>query len=181
MIKAFITSIGEPTTDLCIWSLERNGFETELVIGDDSLSSKLEYIYNTADSDFVRIDSDIIVNKNFTPELLNSLDKNTWWWQFICFDWYKCDIAHLIAFIQEPAIKPLRNNIGRFLDNIRPETESSRIKEFYNPRRMDTYNEKIMGIHGYGIKDTKPVVKLKSQRGQSHLYDFELASELDKL
>lgn len=180
-MKAFVTSIGEPTTDLCVWALERQGFEVELVKGNDLLSHKLEYIYNTADTDFLRVDADIIVNRNLTPELLDSLDKNIWWWQFITFDWYKQDITHSMAFIQQPAIQPLRDNIGRFINNLRPETESSRIKEFYNPRRMDTYSDKIMGIHGYGITDIEPVKKLKKERKQSHLYDFELADRLDKL
>lgn len=183
-MKAFVTSIGEPTTDLCVWSLERNGFDVEILLDKSTLAEKLAQIYKIANADFIRIDADIIVNRNLTPDLLYMLaneDDDIWWWQFTAFDWYKQDLAHCMAYIRPQALPALRANIGRFKDHIRPETEISRIQDLYNPRRMATYKEEIMGIHGYGIKDTKPVMKLKASRGQSHLYDFELSSELDRL
>lgn len=61
-MKAYVTSIGEPTTDLCVWSLERNGFETVLIQDQTTLAEKLKRIYSEADEDFVRIDADVIVN-----------------------------------------------------------------------------------------------------------------------
>jgi hypothetical protein len=183
-MKAYITSVGEATTDLCMWSLERNGFQVELIIDNTSLADKLERIYTHVDDDFLRVDADVVVNKNLTPKLLEELKRSNnavWWWQFTTFDWYKLDIAHQLAYIRKPALEPLRNNIGRFINASRPETEVSRIPELHNPRRMDTYTEQLVGLHGYANKDLKPVMKLKSERGQSHLYDFELAMELNKL
>lgn len=182
-MKAVITSIGEPTTGLCKWALERNGFEVTVLENPSSLAQKLKAIYNM-NEDFLRVDADIIVNRNMTPRLLtelNASNEDIWWWQFITFDWFKQDLNHSMAFITTPALPALRKNIVNFLDHIRPETEVSRVTEFYNPRRFDTYDKQIMGIHGYGIKDLKPAQRLKANRGQSHLYDFELAQKLNEL
>lgn len=183
-MKAIITSIGEPTTELCKWSLERNGFEVTVLENPNSLANKLKALYNGMQEDFLRVDADVIVNKNLTPELLQGLTDNyteVWWWQFLTFDWFKMDTNHSMAFVRTPALESLRNNIDKFLKNIRPETEISRIKELHNPRRMETYDKQIMGIHGYGIRHMKPVQKMKAARGQSHLYDFELAERMYSL
>lgn len=182
-MKAIITCLDEPTLDLCKWSLERNGLEVLIFKSDTSLWQKLKDIYDNMDEDFLRIDADVIVNKNLNVEKLGELarDDTIWWWQFTFFDWYKCDIAYGGAFIRKQALPDLRANIDRFKTNIRPETGVSRIEALHNPRRMITYDKQIMGIHGYGIKDIKPVIKLKSDRGQSHFYDFELARKLNEL
>lgn len=183
---AYITSIGEPTTELCMWALERNGFEVKLLERRDSLAKKLETIYEDAQDDFLRVDADIIVNRNMTPGNLRRIERidylqNAWWIQFTTFDWFKQDITHSMSFVKKEALPALRANIGRFKDNIRPETQVSRIEELHNPRRMETYDKEIMGLHGYGVRDLKPVIKLKANRGQSHLYDFELARKLNEL
>lgn len=182
-MKAIITSVGEPTTELCKWSLERNGFEVMLYQSDTSLWQKLRDIYNNMDEDFLRIDADVVVNRNLNPELLNKLsqDSTVWWWQFITFDWYKIDIAHQLSFVRKPALPHLVANIDRFKSKSRPETEASRIKELHNPRRFQTYDKQIMGVHGYGIVDIDEVQQLKFSRGQLHNYDFELTRRLNAL
>lgn len=180
-MKAYVTSIGEPTTALCLWSLERNGFDVTVIEGNSTLAEKLKHIYELADQGFLRVDADIIVNRNMTPDKLLSFENpDIWWWQFRTFDWYKQDLNYAMAYIKKEALPCLRANIGRFQDDIRPETQVSRIAELHNPRRMKTHDE-VMGLHGYGIKDIKPVIKLKASRGQSHLYDFDLAKRLDEL
>jgi hypothetical protein len=182
---AYITSIGEPTTDLCKWALERNGFEVELVNNQfTSLAEKLRTIYFSAEEDFLRVDADVIVNKNMTPELVKRLSikfPDIWWWQFLIFDWYKQDIGHQPSFIRKPALSTLKKNIGTFMYDLRPETECSRVEEFYNPRRFETYKDVVTGIHGYGIKKLEPVMKLKQERGQTDNYDFEMVARLNKI
>ena len=183
---AFVTTIGEPTTDMCIWSLKRNGFEVHTVSGEDSLADKLVRIVTEAyslDVEFLRVDADVIVNKYMTPDLLNHLSNNQtiWWWQFKVFDWFQQHETHSMSFIKREALLSLRKRVEDFKDHIRPETGLSRIEELHNPRRMITYEEHIMGIHGYGIRDMKYVIKLKANRGQSSRYDFELARKLYEL
>lgn len=182
-MTAYITSIGEPTTDLCKWALERNGFEVKIIKNNSNLWQKLKDIYGDTDQEFLRVDADIIVNRNLTVDLIKSLKTkrpSIWWWQFLTFDWYKQDINHAMAYISEKAINDLRSNINKFENSLRPETEVSRIKEFHNPRRMETYEISIMGLHGFkGNVDRAK--KLKEKRGQENLYDFELARKLNKL
>ena len=179
-MNAFITTIGEPTTDLCEWSLTRNGFDVTIISGHDTLAKKLERIYNMATTDFLRVDADIIVNRFMNPDQLYELGEEVWWWQFLTFDWFKQDTTHSMAFIRQPAIHALKKNIGRFSKSLRPETEVSRIDELHNPRRMDTFDKQIMGIHGYA-NDLESARVVKQSRLQTDLYDFELAQELNRL
>ena len=57
-MKCYVTSIGEPTTDVCVWSLKRNGFDVELLQDNSSLQNKLKRIFEKADDDFLRVDAD---------------------------------------------------------------------------------------------------------------------------
>jgi hypothetical protein len=183
-LKAVVTSVGEPTTDLCVWSLKRNGFEVILYKDDSTLWAKLKRAYNELDEDFLRVDADIVPNRDLTPAFLANEVTNTnrevWWWQFLCFDWFKLNTTHAVSFMRKQSLPAVRARVDEFKRDIRPETECSRIAEFYNPRRFDTINQ-IVGLHGYATRDMKPVVALKANRGQSHLYDFELAKRLNEL
>lgn len=182
-MKAIITSVGEPTTELCKWALERNGFEVMVFESDTSLWQKLKDIYEGMDEDFLRIDADVIVNRNLTVGRMLEWerDQTVWWWQFLVFDWYKQDIGHSMAFIRAAALPSLRANIGRFKVSLRPETDISRIPELHNPRRMVTHEHEIMGVHGFGIKDLSDVKRLKELRNQMDNYDFELVERMNKL
>lgn len=177
-MKAFITSIGEPTTDLCIWSLNRLGFEVELILNPRSLWSKLNTIFNNTDEDFLRVDADMVVNKNVL-ELIKQ-DKLLWY-QALNYDWYKQDTGHGgIQFIRKEAIPLVRLHLAAAERLDRPESYLSRIKELHNPRTFGTF-EKICGIHGFHQKDYKRVMWVKSNRRQTANYDFELAQKLDEL
>lgn len=180
-MKAYITSIGEKTLNLCKWSLERNGFDVEVIEGDNSLAEKLKTIYEKADSDFLRVDADVIPNRNITPDFLSTFtDKEIWWLQFQTFDWCKQDNTYGgVQFIRKEALPYLRENINNHLNAERPESEMSRIKEFYDPRRFISV-QIVTGLHNYK-NDTKRVIKTKSRRGQMNNYDFELAQRIDEL
>jgi hypothetical protein len=178
MTKVYITSIGEPTTELCVWSLERQGFEVELLINPRSLWSKLKTIFENVDDDFLRVDADVVVNKNIL-ELVKQRD--LLWYQSLTFDWYKQDITHGgIQFIRKEAIPLIKSHIQQAQREERPETYLSRIPELHNPRTFGTF-EKICGLNGYHQNDYKRVMKVKANRRQSANYDFELAKRLDEL
>lgn len=175
---AYITHSGERTIDLCEWSLKRNGFETKILSGIDSLAKKLKDIYNEAEEDFIRIDADVIVNKWFIP---NWQLETVWWLQFETFDWYQQrKTTGGVNFIRKEAIPYLRDNIDKAINEERPETYMYRLKEFHNPRRCIT-QEGIVGIHGYGIKEFDYVIKTKERRNQLDNYDFKLVEKLYEL
>lgn len=182
-MKAFITSIGEATTDLCEWSLKRNGFDVEVIYNEtSSLAQKLEYIYTIADYDFVRVDADVIPNRKLTPESI-SKDQLPYavWYQFKCFDWFQQDIIFGgIQLYKKAALTVLRQHIGEHLDDERPETSMWRLKEFYEPRKCLS-SDMVLGIHGYGQTDIGRIKQTKVRRGQSDGYDWELAEKLSTL
>lgn len=175
-MQAFVTSIGEPTTDLCIWSLERQGYDVKLVKGTDSLASKLEYIYHEAQDNFIRVDADIIVNRHI-KEL--ELPLNVWWLQASCFGWYSQDIIEGgIQYVGKQCLPILRDRVHECLEKERPETYMYRLAEFHNPRRCVS-SEIVCGIHGWGQTDIARVKAVKQRRGQMDNYDFELAEVLN--
>jgi hypothetical protein len=183
-VIAFVTTIGEPTTDLCVWSLKRNGFEVHTVSGDTTLAEKLKEIYQEAyyiDCDFLRVDADVIVNKNCTPDNISGLvSDDDWWVQFMTFEWFRLDIGYGgVQFYKKETLPALMKNIDDALLLDRPETYLSRIPEFYGPRRFNSV-EKVMGLHNYK-NDIKRVAKVKANRGQSSQYDFDLAVRMNEL
>lgn len=177
-MKAFVTSIGEPTTELCVWSLERNGFEVVLLQSDSNLADKLKDIYSQAEDDFFRVDADVIPNRLCRPPLSRG---EYWWYQYQCFDWYSQDISNGgVQLVKRECLPALRANIGRFMHSERPETELYRLPEFDNPRRCITIPH-IVGLHGYAQTDLDRVKAVKERRNQSDNYDWELLDRINQL
>jgi hypothetical protein len=182
-MKAFVASIDEPTTDLCVWSLERNGFEVVLLNNGSLLADKLKTVYEQADDDFVRIDADVVVNKSFTPQFAKDhLIPDAWWMQFLCFDWLKLDLAYGgTQLITKEALPALRANVDNVHAHDRPETALSRIEEFYNPRRFQS-STAVVGIHGFALGEhLDRVIYQKKKRSYYGTFDFELARKLEEL
>lgn len=179
-MRAYVTSIDEPTTDLCVWSLKRNGFEVYVLNDIRTLARKLSSIYSSVDDDFLRVDADVIPNRNCTPQNVSDNPDKYWWVQFMTFDWFQQRPGYGgIQFIRKEAINILRNNIQDYIEEDRPETAMFRLEEFMKPRRCVS-NSEIMGLHNYK-NDLKRVARVKANRGQSSNYDFELAQRLNEL
>ncbi len=177
-MKAYVTSIGEITRDLCVWSLVRNGFEVVLIEDSSSLADKLKAIYDIADDDFIRVDADVVPNRWLTPSKVMQIPEEAWWMQYSCYGWFTQNkIYGGVQFIKKEALPALRNNVVRLRNTIRPETELSRISEFYNPRRFVS-SEDIMGIHGFAAKDIDRIKQVKRERKQYDNYDWELGERL---
>lgn len=177
-MKAVVTSIGEITRDLCVWSLERNGFEVVMFDDPSTLADKLRRIYTQLDEDFIRVDADVVVNRALTPTLLNQLTYHAWWIQFQTFSWFTMDrIWGGVQFIKQPALPALRANIENHMRDIRPETSMTRLEEFYNPRRFESHPI-ITGIHGFAATDVERIKDLKRARNQYETYDWELAQRM---
>jgi hypothetical protein len=175
---AYITSINEPTTEICRWALDRLGFTTVLYIDQTSLWNKLEGIFEEATDDFLRVDADVIVNKNVLD--LVALDE-LWWYQGMTYDWHKQDVTNGgVQFIRKECIKPVLKHIKEAEEQERPESYLYRLEEFHNPRMCDTY-DKVCGLNGYKQNDIQRVKETKLRRGQYHNYDWELAERVSAL
>jgi len=180
-MKAYITSVGEPTTDLCMFSVERNGFEAVLIQdANTTLAQKLKQIYDQADDDFIRVDADVILNKHLTSKTVDYHKTDDWWVQFKTWDWFQQDVCNGgVQFIRKEALPDLRANVDTFAESERPESQLFRLDEFHSPRRCST-SKWIVGIHGYG-NNLEQVRVVKTRRGQLDNYDFELVERLNAL
>lgn len=184
-MKAYVTSIGEPTTNLCVWSLERNGFDVDVIEGGGLLVDKLKTIYERADDDFVRVDADVVPNRNFmlkTLYMANAKFLDAWWIQFLCYDWLKQYHSYGgVQFIRKEALPALRSNVDSFHNADRPETQLSRIAEFYKPRRFESSGE-LVGLHGFALGEQLDRVRQQKQkRAYYDTYDFEMVTKLEGL
>ncbi len=181
-MRALITSIGEPTTSLCYWALERQGFDVFLLQDSQtSLWEKLKWVYENADEDFLRVDADTIVNRNCNPKNIkrDAKYKEIWWHQYRTFSWHSQDIAYGgVQFLKKETLPYLRAQIMEAEGKERPESYMYRIKAFHDPRRCVT-NETIMGLNGWGQSDVERVKETKRRRNQFDDYDWELAERLD--
>lgn len=178
-MKAVVTSIGEPTTQLCIWALDRQGYDVRVYMDQTSLANKLKRIYSDLDEDFIRVDADVIVNRNI--KRLGDYQKDAWWIQGQCYGWFAQDLVYGgIQLIRKQALPYLRANIGKHLKALRPESDMFRLPEFHDPRRCVSV-ELLCGLHGYGQDDIRRVRELKVARGQIDNYDFELAERISAL
>lgn len=185
-MKAYVTSIGERTTDLCVWSLERQGFDVTVLRDGTTLANKLKRIYAQADEPFVRVDADVICNRNVARtfrELFKIKSDDVWWVQGCTYGWYAQDVIFGgVQFIDKPIIQVLRDNIERYSHDSRPETRLFRMPELYNPRRCISIPG-LFGVHGYGQKtsDLVRVKAVKIERGHYGNYDWELMDRINEL
>lgn len=176
-MKAYITSIGERTTELSKWALERQGFEVVVIENKSSLWEKLYRIYSDEKDDFLRVDADVVVNRNVQEMVQHD---SYLWYQALTYDWWKQDITHGgVQFIRKDAIPIIREHIMEAEHKERPESYLFRLEAFHNPRQCGTYEE-ICGLNGYRQDDVQRVKATKERRNQ-YGYDWELALRLNNL
>lgn len=170
-MRAFVFSIGESTTELCVEQLEKFGFDVVLWQDSTPLWKKLYKLYWQPDEEIVRVDADIIPNENIL-ELIN-IDDDCWWHCASGWDLYKNDIAPIsIHYMKQEALVAARDYISRGKDELRPETYVWRSRPFMQPRRCEVV-PLVCGIHGYGQKDQAERIKtMKSLRNQPYDWDF---------
>lgn len=182
-MKAFLTSIGERTTKVCAWQLERLGFE---VVGLDLAEpwpKKYRYFIEMAaelGEDCIRIDADVIPNQKLAQfaEKVKArvISPEHWMIQFMAYDLYKNDVGvSSPVFYRKEALEIIaKHPISEF----RPEAEAWRLKEIDGIHNY-TYPE-IIGMHGF-FQDDDTVARAmenKTLRKQNDLYDWELVKKL---
>lgn len=181
-MKAYVFSIGETTTNLCVELMKEMGFEVILYNDQTSLWDKLRRFYTEAlqtdDKEFVRIDADIIPNKR-TLDLLKVND-GCLWHCAVGWDWYKQERGAIsIHHMKREAVAICLQNIKQARDKNRPESYLWRMQEFHYPRVCHLINISC-GMHGYGQKDQRERIKsLKESRNQE--YDWTLVERIENL
>lgn len=176
-MRAYITSIGETTTEISEWALKRLGFDTIVINDPSSLWQKIYQITSNEEDDFLRVDADIIVNQNVL-DLIKETE--LWWYQTLTFDWWKQDVTHGgVQFIRKQCLPIIRQHIHEATHKERPESYLFRLPEFHEPRVCGTY-EQICGLNGYKQNNMQRVRDTKERRGQIG-YDWELAGRLNLL
>lgn len=185
-MKAYVFSIGEKTTQLCVDLLDEMGFEVILFQDKSPLCSKLQRFYDAAlkteDNKWLRIDADIIPNKNVKrlPEVNQAFGDDLPSW--ICasgFDWYKQDRGAIsIHVMNREAVERAQRHCPQAKEAIRPETYIWRQPDL-NPFTMvvESFNA---GLHGYGqANQRKRIQELKESRNQ--VYDWKLLERIEAL
>ena len=176
-MKIYVTSIGEPTTEICCWQLKRLGFEVILLDETEDWAEKYKKFVSMADDDCFRVDADVIVNENIW-KMLDCNEDNKWLMiQSYGYDFYRNNIRVTSPiFYSKKALEIIRKNIDK-IDKNRPETSAWRFSEI-NP--LTKTCDFIVGMHGFfqGRKEFKRALKNKEERKQIEEFDFELADRL---
>lgn len=175
---AYVTSIGEKTTEICCQQLRRYGFFVVLLNKKEEWIDKYKRFINLADEDCLRIDADIIPNHKV--KFIEVDSKDALMIQHKLFDFYRNDvIIGGAVFYRRKALKIIKKNIGG-LNRDRPETSAWRLNELVK----DTVtSDLVVGMHGFfQDKETmERAEKNKMARDQIGYYDFNLAFKLMKL
>ncbi len=177
-MKAYVTSIGEKTTDICVRQLKRYGFDVVLLDKKEPWIEKYKnFIDKTPREDCLRVDADVVVNKHI-KEVFNVANlEDILMAQFSLYDLYQNDI-----FVGQPVLykkasfKIIQDNFWKLQQN-RPEATAWRLEDINH----STFSSpQIVGMHGF-FQDEQTVtraIKNKEDRHQMGRYDFQLVKEL---
>lgn len=184
-MRAYVFSIGESTTSLCCNLLREMGFEIILLNDKEtSLWDKLKAFYEDAiasgEEEFLRVDADIIPNKDTLRFIDVPFSRKLQWKCAMGWDWYKnCVTPISIHHMSIDAIKTAYDHIEEAKEESRPETYLWRLPEFERPRSCWNL-ELYCGLHGYGQQSERErIIKLKKERGQE--YDWKLIDAMEAL
>ena len=176
---AYVTTIGEQTTDLCVWQLQRLEFEVVVIDGMEPWVLKYRRFITAAKAyggPCIRIDADVIVNADFVVELSRMPGSSYIMaqWQEYCL--YKNGLTHASpVWYAHEALEIIHSNLEN-LDPIRPETSAWRLPEINEQTK--TWDG-IVGFHGF-FQDQAAIARAKhnkQMRGQEG-YDWELVERI---
>lgn len=185
-MKAYLTTIGELTTDICKKQLERFGYEVIVLGGIEAWPDKYKRFIETANEDCIRIDADIVPNENIKEiagEVIHKtkiLGEKILMMQFHCYDFYKnmIGISSPVYYSKE-ALEIIRKNLKQ-VDMRRPEANAWRLPQI---NEFTHTSQKVVGLHGFFQDEAAyfRAMQNKIDRRQMHLYDFQLAEQLMKV
>lgn len=183
-MKAYVTSIGEKTTDICVEQLEKFGFEVVLLDKMESWESKYKRFIRMAhesNEDCIRVDADVIVNKNI-KKVFEDVERedNYLITSYNLYDLYRNGIFEGSPILYTKKAIGIINRYHMMLHPNRPESSACRLDRI-NPHKY--HDETIVGMHGFG-SDKETIMRAKQNkidRKQIELFDFELVDKLMKL
>jgi hypothetical protein len=177
-MNAFLTSIGERTTEIAAWQLTRLGFTVTLLGEREPWGEKYRRFLEAAEGPVLRVDADVIVNKALADYCATfetyPLEDMT---QFRTYDFYRNGIGITCPVLYSgKAVAYLREKAAS-LSPTRPETSAWRLLE---QAGYTTYTaDLVAGFHGF-YQDPAGVRRAKAnklERGQLGEYDFLLADK----
>ncbi len=182
-MKAYVTSVGEKTEALCVDQLNKMGFQTCILGGKEPWHRKYIKFLELArkfDEDCVRVDADVLVNKQFTPESVKA-DLEVWkdalMLQYTIFDFYRNSphIGQPVVY-RAGAIQEIIKDVGK-IDLHRPETSAWRLPHI-NPRTGTI--DRVVGMHGFFQTpvDVARAKEHKIERKQMDKCDFDLVNKV---
>jgi len=181
-MNAYVTSIGERTTQICCDQLKKFGFTVFLLDEKEPWIDKYKKFIQMAVAPCIRVDADVIVNKNLKDYcetfIEHQIEDMT---QFNIFDMYKNNLSNTSPVLySEKAIEKIRELIDK-IDVRRPETSSWRLIQ---NEGLEVYTSKqTMGMHGF-FQDKETILRArqnKIDRKQIYDYDFDLSFKLLEL
>ena len=107
-------------------------------------------------------------------------DEEIWWACGRAFCFLKMEtIDTAPQIIARPALLSALANLDRFKNESRPETELTRIPEFFDPRRFEAIDI-FVGVHGYkqSQDDIDRVIEQKKTRKQFQKWDHDFINKL---
>lgn len=134
------------------------------------LASNAPYDY------FIRVDADVILNKNIKTAYQNFLASGALFGQANTFSFYANDLVDSVCFYSMESIKIISDNITK-LDPDRPETSASRLPEI-NHKKISL--PETVGMNSFFQNNahfTRHLNHKKDRKQMSH-YDFDLATKL---
>lgn len=164
-MKAYVFSIGEPTTKLCVDALKAQDLEVILYQDGSRFTEKYKRMLKEAEDDvFLRVDADIIVNHRVKEYLEQAKDWSCpygWvWWQQ---DLQPISVMHYTREV----IEIIKGHVydKAFVHTPRPEQYMWSLPELQDKIHKI---EVPVGLKGYGVRDLAPVKERKADRGQTY-------------
>jgi hypothetical protein len=181
-MKAFVTSIGEQTTNICCEQLIKFDFISEVILLSEVESWPVKYekfihAAEALDEDIIRVDADLIVNNNLAKLWKREKDKKWLMLQAHSYDFYRNNIGITCpVFYRAKAIRLIRLNWDK-LNLRRPEATAWRLAEI-NPHAKTV--DDLVGMHGFfqGTAELERAEANKIERKQIDQYDFALARKI---
>ena len=172
-MKAYLTSIGESTEQVCKWQLERLGFEVVLLNEKEDWATKYKRFIDIANEDCLRIDADIVLFNDFNILDINPNQTLMVQWQVVDFYSFKIHTGQPIYYSKR--FLELVRRVKPQIDNERPETSLWRNKELN--KYTNTIDE-VVGLHGFWQKKEDMERAKFNKLSRGYHYDNKLIERI---